>query len=140
IAALQREHMVASLSEQVMTELLSNGLGSQLDTPALIDVLDAFYSADAARARDDGYLRFAHPVSAASDARAALAAALPGLAVPHEAYVHSIDDLISLVNDALEAAGDPRRLYPLETGHEWQACYLLATDRAIRLAKVLPLA
>ena len=108
--------------------------------PALIDVLDAFYAADPARARDDGYLRFAHPVASAGDALATLGAALPGLAVPHQGDVHSIDDLIALVNDALEAAGDARRLYPLETGPGWQACYLLATDRAIRLAKILPFA
>jgi hypothetical protein len=139
IAALQREHMVSALSEHVMAQLVADRLGGRPD-PALIDLLDAYYAADAARAHDDGYLRFAHPISAAGDARASLAAALPGLTVPDQDNVHSIDDLIALVNDALEASGDPRRLYPLETGHDWQACFLLAIDRAIRLAKTLPFA
>jgi cold shock CspA family protein len=129
IAALQREHLVSALSEHVMAQLI----GDRGDA-ALIDVLDAFYAADPARARDDGYLRFAQP---ASDVLPMIAAALPGLELrPRE--LRSIDDLIVLVNDALEAAGDHRRLYPLETGHDWHACFLLTTDRAIRLAKALP--
>ena len=139
IAALQREHLVSALSEHVMAQLAGDGLVGRPD-PALIEVLDAYYAADATHARDDGYLRFAHPIAAAGDALATVAAALPGLAVPHPDDVHSLDDLISLVNDALEAAGDTRRLYPLEAGHDWKACFLLATDRAIRLAKVLPFA
>jgi cold shock CspA family protein len=139
IAALQREHLVSALSEHVMAQLVANGLGGRSEPP-LIDVLDAYYAGEATRARDDGYLRFAHPIAGVGDALAALAAAVPGLAVPQQDELHSLDDLVSLVNDALAAAGDARRLYPLDAGHDWQACFLFATDRAIRLAKILPFA
>ncbi len=54
--------------------------------------------------------------------------------------VDSLDDIVALVNDALRAAGDPRRLYPLETTGDWHAYLVLASDRAARLAKILPFA
>lgn len=54
--------------------------------------------------------------------------------------VDSLDDVVALVNDALRTAGDPRRLYPLETSGDWHAYLVLGSDRATRLAKVLPFA
>jgi hypothetical protein len=54
--------------------------------------------------------------------------------------VSSLDDVVSLVNDTLRTAGDPRRLYPLETTGDWHAYLVLTADRAARLAKVLPFA
>jgi cold shock CspA family protein len=54
--------------------------------------------------------------------------------------VDSLDDIVALVNDALRAAGDPRRLYALATGGDWHAYLALASDRARRLAHVLPFA
>lgn len=139
IAALQREHLVGSLSEHAMEKLAADVFGGRIGDAALIDVLDAFYATDPARARDDGYLRFAHPLPPAGDALAAIAAALPGLALPGEP-AGSFDDLVALVNRALESAGDPRRFHPLETGRDWRAGFVLPADRAKRLAKVLPLA
>ena len=137
IAAMQREHLVSALSELVMAQLSDDVFGGRIGDAKLIDVLDAFYAADPERAGHDGYLRFVHPLPAVGDALAAFSAAI-GIALPRP-VARSIDDLVPLVNRALEGAGDPRRLYPLATGRHWRAYYVLAADRARRLARILPL-
>jgi cold shock CspA family protein len=140
IAALQRDHLVGSLSEQVMTQLDAEVFGGQIGDAPLIEVLDAFYAADTARARHDGYVRFAHPLPDAADSLAAIAALLPDLALPSPTGPHCAGDIAAMVNRALEAAGDARRLYALDTGHDWCAYVILPADRARRLARILPLA
>jgi cold shock CspA family protein len=140
IAALQSEHLVGSLSEHVMAQLAVDVFGGRLGEASLIEVLDAFYAADATRARHDGYLRFTHPLPGAAESLATIAEALPGVMVPRLSGPHSASDIASLVNRALTAASDPRRLYPLETGHDWRAYFLLPVDRAKRLGKILPFA
>jgi len=54
--------------------------------------------------------------------------------------VESLDDIVLMVNAGLRAAGDPRRFYPLETDGDWHAYLVLTSDRAPRLAAVLPFA
>jgi cold shock CspA family protein len=54
--------------------------------------------------------------------------------------VGSLDDIVFLVNSTLLAAGDPRRLYSLDTGGDWHAYLVLTADRARRLANALPFA
>lgn len=54
--------------------------------------------------------------------------------------VESLDDIVLMVNAGLRVAADPRRFYPLETEGDWHAYLLLTTDRAPRLATVLPFA
>src|SRR6185503_8676502 len=54
--------------------------------------------------------------------------------------VESLDDIVLMVNSALRAAGDARRLFPLDTGGGWHAYYVFTIDRASRLANVLPFA
>jgi len=144
IAALQSEHLVGSLSEHAMAELVATAFAGSIGDASLIDVLDAFYAADPAAAQHDGYLRF----DASRPAAAALAAVTArlsgvglssfGLAAPAE--VATLDDVIAQVNAALATAGDPRRLHPLVTGYPWRACFLLAADHAQRLSAILPFA
>jgi cold shock CspA family protein len=170
IAALQREHLVGSLSELAMAQLIADMFGGRLGDATLIDVIDAFYVQDGgSRARHDGYLRRVRPFRQSSgDILADIAALVPGAVVPQQLSwaraepggdrgrgtlgtlevrlpdgsertleVDSLDDIVALVNDALRAAGDPRRLYPLETTGDWHAYLVLVSDRAARLAKVL---
>jgi cold shock CspA family protein len=138
IAALQREHLVGALSEHVMTRLSEHVFGGRIGNASLLDVLDAFYATDSSRGRHDGYLRFMPPLPAVGDALARFATAL-GMALPRP-VASSIDDLVPQINRVLEASRDPRRVYPLATSRHWRAYYLLETDRALRLAKILPFA
>ena len=140
IAALQGEHLVGSLTEHVMAQLDADVFGGRIAEAPLIDVLDAFYTADAARARDDGYLRFAPPLPDAAETVDAIAAVLPGLTLPRPTGPHCAGDIAAVVNRALDAAGEPRRLHALATDHDWCAYFLLPADRAKRLAKILPFA
>ena len=177
VAALQREHLVGALSEHAMEQLVADMFGGQLGDASLIDVIDAFYVQDGARARHDGYLRRARPFHHnACDILADIAALVPGAPLPQQLSwtraepiapgselaieretigtlqvrlpdgseraleVDSLDDIVALVNDTLRTAGDPRRLYPLETSGDWHAYLVLSSDRAARLAKVLPFA
>lgn len=138
IAALQREHLASTLSELVMTQLTARAFGGRLGDATLVDVLDAFYAADPACARGDGYLRLA-PHATAADAAAAIAAALPGFTLPATTGAAAASDVVALANKALVAAGDPRRLYPLRTTGRF-AYFVLPADRAQRLAATLPFA
>ncbi len=54
--------------------------------------------------------------------------------------VESLDDIIALANEALREASDVRRLYALDTAGDWHATIVLASDRAKRLARILPFA
>jgi cold shock CspA family protein len=140
IAALQREHLVGALSEHVMAQLATEVLGGTLDDAVLIDVIDAYYAQDRARTQHDGYLRCDPPDAASADLLAKLAALVPGAAIARElaAGAESPEALVDLVNDALRAADDPRRVYELETGASWRSYLVLAPDRAQRLSNVLP--
>jgi cold shock CspA family protein len=177
IAALQREHLVGSLSELAMAQLIADMFGGRLGDATLIDVIDAFYVQDSARARHDGYLRRIRPFHhGASDILADIAALIPGATLPQQLSwtravasegdapaarargsigtlqarlpdgsertleVDSLDDIVALVNDTLRAAGDARRLYPLDTSGDWHAYLVLSSERATRLARVLPFA
>ena len=181
IAALQAEHLVGTLSEHAMMQLVAEVFDGQLGDATLIDVIDAFYAHDAARARHDGYLRYERPFhQATDDVLAEIATLIPGAAIPRQLSwsaqrpsggpradaftarlrlepigflrarmpdgteqvleVDSLDDIVSLVNDALRVAGDGRRLYPLDTEGDWHAYFVLTADRAKRLANVLPFA
>lgn len=140
IAALQREHLVGAMSEHVLNELARSVFGGRLGDAALIDVLDAFYAADPARARHDGYVRFVQPRPTAADAFAALSAVVTDVALPGPGERHTADDLLILANQALETARDPRRVFRLETGPGLRAYFVLPADRAKRLAKILPFA
>lgn len=167
IAALQREHLVAALSEHAMTRLVAEAFEGTLRSASLLDVLDAFYLRNRASARSDGYFRHNRRFHDTSDdVLAELAALIPGGAVPrqisltlagtigtigrlharladgreHTIDVESLDDIASFVNDALREAGDARRIYPLETDGGWHAYFVLSADRAARLAAVLPFA
>jgi hypothetical protein len=140
IAALQSEHLVGSLSEHVMAQLATRAFGGRIADAALIEVLDAFYASDPARARHDGYVRFAQTRPTAADAHAAITAIVPDIALPRPTEVHTADDLLILVNQALETARDARRVFRLETGPSVRAYFILPADRAKRLAKILPFA
>jgi hypothetical protein len=64
---------------QLVAEVSDGGRGDA----ALIDLLDAYYAADPARARHDGYVRFARSgTHAPGDVLAELAAVLLGAALP----------------------------------------------------------
>lgn len=146
IATLQREHLVGALSEHVMEQLAADVFGGQLGEATLIEVIDAFYIQDSTRARHDGYLRRVqglrhNPVELLAE----IATLLPDAKLPRELAASasatdgdSLDKIVSLANEALRAAGDPRRLYPLETRGDWHAYLALPSDRAQRLATVLP--
>jgi cold shock CspA family protein len=138
IAALQREHLVGGLSEHVMARLSDQVFGGRICNATLLDVLDAFYATDSSRGRHDGYLRFMPPLPSVGDALAAFATAI-SMALPRP-VARSIDELVPQINRVLEASRDLRRVYPLATGRRWRAYFLLPADRALRLAKILPLA
>jgi hypothetical protein len=139
IAAVQREHLAGTLSEHVMAQLVATAFGGKLGAATLIDVLDAFYAADPARRRADGYLRLS-PGAPAVEAVAAIASLVPGIAMPRALEASSVDDAAAQANQALEAAGDPRRLYRLRMVPDRRAYLVLTADRAQRLAGLLPFA
>jgi cold shock CspA family protein len=159
IAALQREHLVGALSEHVMTQLAADVFGGELGDATLLSVIDAFYAQDGARARHDGYLRRGRRFPDDADLLAEIAGMVPGATIPRQlswtgrtlhvrlpdgndraVEIDSLDDIVRLVNEALRAAGDPRRLYSLDTDGVWHAYLVLDADRANRLASVLPFA
>jgi len=139
IAALQREHLVAALSEHAMSRLVTDAFGGRLASVGLIDVLDAFYTADAACARSDGYIGFACAATVA-EAHAQVTAAIPGIAVPLEPEAAAVEDVVAAANQALAAAGDPRKLYPLQIRPERRGYFVLTAERAQQLARLLPFA
>jgi cold shock CspA family protein len=139
IAALQREHLVGALSEHVMAQLATDVLGGTIDDAVLIDVINAYYAQDRARARHDGYLRC--DVRDTAQLFDRLATLLGGASLPipsTDVRYGLVDRIVDHVNDALRAADHPRRVYALETGADWQAYLVLEPDRAQRLAQVLP--
>lgn len=162
VAALQREHLVAGLSEAALAKLITDAFGGRRAHAALLDVMDAFYRGDLAAAQHDGYLRHEAPIRHdATDLLAEIAALVPGGAVPrrlswdpadgalriqrpdrseHSVAGDALGDLVTLVNDALAASADPRRLYALQTSASWHAWLVLTEDRARRLASLLPFA
>jgi cold shock CspA family protein len=85
IATLQGEHLVGALSEHVMAQLVTDVFGGELGDATLIDVIDAFYVQDRARARHDGYLRHVRPFHHSSaDILAEIAALVPDAALPRQ--------------------------------------------------------
>lgn len=140
IAALQSEHLVGALSEHVMAQLSAQVFRGRIADATLLEVLDAFYSADPGRAATDGYLRFPQARPTAADAFAAVVAVIPDIALPRATEARTADDLLILVNQTLESMRDPRRVFRLETVPGVRAYFLMAADRAKRLAKILPFA
>lgn len=138
IAALQSEHLAGALSEHVMAQIVDETFGGQLGDAALIDVIDAFYRRDPASARHDGYLRVPSTLPV-TEAIAQLVAMLPGVALP-ALDGRKLDDAVALANRALEAAGDPRRIYRLRTSGDRRAYLVIAADRAPQIEKLLPFA
>jgi hypothetical protein len=137
LATVQREHLAGTLSEHVMAQLVATAFGGNLGSASLIDVLDAFYVAEPARARHDGYVRLTPRITVA-EAVAAIATALPGVALSRALDARSPDDAVTLANEALAAAGDPRRLHRLRSAPDRRAYLALPADRAHRLAGTLP--
>lgn len=141
LAIVQGEHLAASLSEQVLADLVAQHCGGQLERAELMPLLDAYYAAEPARAIAEGYVRF---TGDASGALAELAARVPGARLPEERPA-TIAEAVALANNALAAAGDARRFYPLALpdaplGITEASAYLaLTAPRAERLARVLPL-
>jgi cold shock CspA family protein len=85
IATLQREHLVAALSEHAMAQIVREAFGGRAGDATLVGVLDAYYTRDAARARYDGYLRAERPFRrGAGDVLAKIAVLIPGAALPRE--------------------------------------------------------
>lgn len=167
LAALQREHLASALSEHVMAQLTAEAFGGRLGDASLIDVLGAYYAADPWRARTDGYVRCTRDHTP-GDVLAKLAEIVPGGALPRAVpagrdageragrpaatgvlvvrlpggrtrEVGDVEALVALINQALDVAGDRRRLWKLNTGREWSAYYLLDGERAQRLERVVPL-
>jgi hypothetical protein len=54
--------------------------------------------------------------------------------------VESLDDIVRMVNGALRAAHDDRRLHALETDGDWHAYLVLGAEPTRRLTHVLPFA
>jgi cold shock CspA family protein len=172
LAAVQGEHLVAQLTESVMAAIVADVFGGKLDDATLLDVLDAYYTADPVRAKHDGYLRHDWRFhQETDDVLAELAVLLPDVKLPaqlawterdtterghrelraslrvrlpdgaeQQVDIDSLDDVVELVNKALRTAGDGRRVYALDTAGDWHAYYVLASDRAKRLAGMLPFA
>jgi cold shock CspA family protein len=138
IAALQREHLAGALSEHVMAQIAADSFGGRLDNATLLDVIDAFYRLDPISARHDGYLRLERSQdNRIADAVAAIAAVLPGAVLSSAAAPTDVDDAVAQANQALAAAGDPRRLYQLRTPIDRRAYLVLTADRAKQIAKIL---
>jgi hypothetical protein len=162
VAALQREHLVGALSEAALAQLITDAFGGRRAHATLLAVVDAFYRGDPAAAQHDGYLRHDAPLRhETTDVLAEVAALVPGGAVPRrlawdagasalrvqlpdrsERSVagDALGEIVTLVNDALAASADPRRLYALNTAGTWHAWLVLTEDRARRLAGLLPFA
>lgn len=205
LAAVQREHLVSGLTEQIFGDLLAMYFDGRPETGTILDLLDGYYTGDPERALSDGYLRRdtagVPPVS--DDVLAELAELLPDVKLPRQirwsgrpatgvpgdetqaetapytrldadalaepdganaangadaanaapalvvqdadgqersVEIGSLDDVIELANAALRRAGDGRRVYKLQTSGRWQAYFVLASDRAHRLASTLPFA
>jgi len=140
IAALQREHLVGALSEHVMAQLVTKVFGGRLGDATVVDVIDAFYAADPASARHDGYLRFVHPRDSAADAVEDITALLPGIALPQALEQGDVEAVVALANQALAATSDPRTLHPLRTTAGRHAYFLLTAAQRDQLAGTLPFA
>jgi hypothetical protein len=140
LAAIEAEHLVAQLTESVLTAIVKDRFGGKLEDAPLLELLDAYYAGDPKRAVADGYLR--HDAGGALDGvLGGLATLLAGVKLPPDVGdAGSVDDVIERVNQALRAAGDGRRVYALDTRAAWRGFYTLASDRAKRLAGTLPFA
>jgi cold shock CspA family protein len=85
LAAVQREHLVAGLSESIMDELVALRFGGKPETGTILELLDAYYTGDPDRARSDGYLRRGAGLPhEAGDVLGELAAMLPNAKLPRQ--------------------------------------------------------
>lgn len=159
LAILQGEHLVAALTEQRLAELVGELYGGRAEDATLLAIVDAYYTAEPARAVAEGYLRHdARFGQETSDVLAELAERVPGVHLwrqlewtkqtlnvelpdgsKRSVEVESLDDVVALANEALAAAGDARRFYPLDTDGDWHAYLALTAARADRIARALPL-
>lgn len=85
LAAVQAEHLAAGLTEQLAGELAARRPSGRRGAGAVLELLDAYWSGDPARARSDGYLRRAPGLPAeGDDVLGELAALLPGARLPRQ--------------------------------------------------------
>jgi hypothetical protein len=85
LAAVQREHLVAGLSESILDEIVAQRFGGKPETGTLLELLDAYYTADPERAKSDGYLRRGAGLPHQSgDVLAELAELLPNVKLPRQ--------------------------------------------------------
>jgi hypothetical protein len=86
LAAVQREHLVSGLTEQILGELIAQRFGGRLEAGTILGLLDAYYTEEPGRARSDGYLRRATAgvPPASDDVLAELAELLPDAKLPRQ--------------------------------------------------------
>jgi hypothetical protein len=98
LAAVQREHLVSGLSEQILGELIADAFAGEPERATLLDLLDAYYAADPVRARSDGYLRRStRPAPGApdiGDALGALTALLPDAKLPVQVRWTTVAEIV----------------------------------------------
>jgi hypothetical protein len=82
LAIVQGEHLVSALTESILTELVAARFGGRPDAGTLLDLLDAYYTGDPARARSDGYVRRAAGAADPDGLLAELAELLPNAKLP----------------------------------------------------------
>jgi cold shock CspA family protein len=84
LAAVQREHLVSGLSENVMDDLIARHFGGRTEAATILQLLDAYYTADPERARSDGYFRRGAEPLRHGDVLAEIAELLPGAKLPRQ--------------------------------------------------------
>ena len=84
LAAVQREHLASALSEAIVNELVAARFGGRPATGTMLELLDAYYAADPAHARSDGYLRRDAGTADLDGVLAELAALLPNAKLPQQ--------------------------------------------------------
>jgi len=86
LAAVQREHLVAGLSENVVSEIVAQRFGGAPAAGTILELLDTYWSGDPVRARSDGYLRRGAGglPEVGDDVLAELAELLPGAKLPRQ--------------------------------------------------------
>ena len=84
LATVQSEHLVSGLTESIMVELVAARFGGQSHYGTILELLDAYYTADPARGRSDGYLRRDAGTADPDGVLAELAVLLPDVKLPQQ--------------------------------------------------------
>jgi hypothetical protein len=84
LAVVQGEHLVSALTESILNELVAARFGGRPEAGTLVELLDAYYTGDPARARSDGYVRRAAGAADPDGLLAELAAILPNAKLPEQ--------------------------------------------------------